>query len=226
MDLTLFFSPGACSRVPMIALEESGVPFDARLVAFMAGEHKSPNYLALNPAGKVPTLLVDGHSLSQNVAILQFLARRLPDASLLPLTADPLDDARLVGRLSWFSADLHPLVTRIRLPQFACDLPGAPERVRQMASAAMAAQLAPVEAGLGEAAWLLGDTWSVLDAYLHWVWFRITGAGFPAEGFPNISAHFARMAERPAVQRALARETAAEAELEARGLSIRFGPPQ
>lgn len=222
MELILFFAPGSCSRVPLIALEEIGLPFDARLVAFMKGEHKTPDYLALNPSGKVPTLVADGQPLAQNLAIQTYLARRFPEAGLLPFTGDPLVDARILARIAWFSADLHPLVTRIRLPQFASD--AAPERVKEIACAAMAGQLTQAEQCLAGRPWLLGDTWSTLDAYLYWVWFRITGAGFDAAPFPGIASHAARMEERPAVRRALAREAAAQADLEARGLAVSFPP--
>ncbi len=222
MNLLLYFSPGACSRVPLIALEEAGVPFEARVVAFMAGEHRKPDYLALNPAGKVPTLVADGEAVAQNVAILTFLARSLPAARLLPFAGEPLGDARILSQLAWFSADLHPLVTRIRIPTFACDTD--PARVKALASTAMAAQLQPLEQRLAGQPWVLGDDWSLLDAYLHWVWFRVTGAGFDAAPFPNLAAHHARMAERPAVQRALDRERQAEAELEARGLAVKLPP--
>ena len=221
MKLELYFAPGSCARVPLIALEEIGLPFEARLVAFMNGEHKSPAYVALNPAGKVPTLVVDGQPIAQNLAIQVFLARSFPEAGLLPFSGEPMADARVLSRLAWFSADLHPLVTRIRIPRFACDT--APERVRELASAAMADQLAPLERQLAAQPWVL-DAWSLLDAYLFWVWFRITGAGFDQAPFPNIAAHSARMAERPSVRRAVARESAAEAELEARGLAVRFAP--
>lgn len=222
MKLALYFAPGACSRVPLIALEEIGQPFDAQLVTFMKGEHRSPDYLALNPAGKVPTLLADGQPLTQNIAILGFLARSFPGAGLLPFSGDVLGDARLMSQLSFFSADLHPIVTRIRLPQFFCDVAGGPERVREMADAAMSLQLGPLDSRLASQPWLLGADWSILDAYLYWVWFRITGAGFPGEKFPNITAHAKRMEERPAVKRALAREAQAEADLEAKGLAVKF----
>jgi len=222
MKLALYFAPGACSRVPLIALEEIGQPFDAHLVTFMKGEHRSPDYLALNPAGKVPTLLADGQPLTQNIAILGFLARSFPGAGLLPFSGDVLGDARLVSQLSFFSADLHPIVTRIRLPQFFCDVAGGPERVRELADAAMSLQLGPLNARLATQPWLLGAEWSIPDAYLYWVWFRITGAGFPGEKFPNIVAHSKRMEERPAVKRALAREAQAEADLEAKGLAVKF----
>lgn len=222
MKLELYFAPGACSRVALIGLEEIGAPFETHLVRFRSAEHRSANYLALNPAGKVPTLLVDAQPLTQNVAILAFLARSFPLAALLPFTGDALADARLISRLAFFASDLHPLVTRIRLPQFFCDGDGAPERVRAMAGSAMRVQLAPLEAALAAQPWLLGADWSLLDAYLYWVWFRITGALFPPEGFLHIAAHARRMESRPAVTRALAREEQAEAELRAQGLAVTF----
>lgn len=220
MDLTLYFAPGSCARVPLIALEELGRPFETRLVAFMKGEHKAPEYLAMNPAGKVPLLVANGQPIAQNLAIQTFLARSFPEARLLPFTGDPLDDARILSQLSWFSADLHQLVTRIRIPFFACD--AAPGRVKEQASEAMAAQLKPMNERLAGQNWVLGNSWSTLDAYLYWVWFRITGAGFDPASFPNIAAHSARMDARPAVQRALVREVDAEKELEARGLGFKL----
>lgn len=221
-DLALYYAPGACSRVPLIALEQIGEPYQTRLLRFRMGEHRSPEYLALNPAGKLPTLLVNGKPLTQNVAILSFLAQSFPNAHLLPLSGDTLRDARLTSQLAHLASDLHPLVTRIRLPQLFCDVSGGPERVRAMAVSAMRMQLAPLEARLVGEPWLLGADWSVLDAYLYWVWFRITGAGFAGTEFPNIVGHAKRMEDRPAVQRALAREAQAEAELEAQGLAVKF----
>jgi len=224
MELKLFFAPGACSRVALIALEEIGLPFETHIVAFMAGEHRKADYLALNPSGKVPLLITDGRPLSQNVAILSFLARSFPDAGLLPFSGDPDADAQILSWLARCASDLHPLVTRIRIPAFFCDLPEAPARVRAMAEVSMAAQLAPIEAMLADRPWLLGDRWSLVDAYVHWIWFRISGAGFETGSFPNIADFNRRVEERPAVRRAIAREEAATAELESRGLAVRFAP--
>ena len=220
MTLMLCFAPGSCSRVPLIALEQIGRPFETRLIAFMKGEHRSLEFLAINPAGKVPALVVDGAAITQNTAILYYLARRFPEAGLLPVASDPLAEAQLLARLVWFSADLHPIVTRIRMPHFACDLPDAPARVREMATVAMAFQLAPVERALANSPWLLGESWSVLDAYMYWVWFRITGAGFDTAPFPALASHARRMEQRPAVQRALAREHQAEQELAGQGMAV------
>lgn len=220
MTITLCFAPGTCARVPLIALEEIGAPFETRLIAFMKGEHRAPEFLALNPAGKVPALILDEGALTQNSAILSYLARCFPEARLLPDAPDPLAEAQLLARLAWFSADIHPLVTRIRIPQFFCDLESAPVRVRALAEAAMAFQLAGVERDLAAAPWLLGDDWSILDAFLHWVWFRITSAGFDAAPFPAIADHARRIEQRPAVRRALARERDAEQALAALGLAV------
>ena len=218
----LYFAPGSCARVSLIALEEIGAPFETRLVKFMRGEHRSADYLKINPAGKIPALVIGTDVVTQTSAILWYLTRRFPDAKLLPAADGYLEEAQMLARLSWFSADLHPLVTRIRMPQFACDLPAAPARVREMASANMALQLAQTEQLLASQPWLLGETWSILDAYLHWVWFRITGAGFDQGLFPAIVAHAERIERRPSVMRALLREQEAEAELAALGLNVRL----
>lgn len=224
MNLTLYFAPGTCARVSLIALEETGAPFDTQVIAFLRGDHRAPDFLARNPAGKVPVLLADGLALTQNVAILGWLARRFPAAGLLPAGGDAAADAAVLSRLAWFSADLHPLVTRIRMPQLICDQPAAIPRVRAMACEAMSFQLAGLERALQAQPWVLGQDWSALDGYLYWVWFRITGAGFDAAAFPAIAAHALRMEERPAVRRALQREADAQASLEAQGLALPIHP--
>jgi glutathione S-transferase len=223
-SITLFLAPGTCARVSMIALEEAGVPFESRVIRFMKGEHRSADYLALNPAGKVPCLVVDGKPLTENVAILTWLARSHPAAKLLPLTGDAWHDAEILSQLVWCASTLHPLVTRIRMPQFFCDLPDGPARVYAMGTEAMKMHIAPAEQRLAEQPWMLGD-WSVLDAYIFWVWFRITGAGFDGSAFPHLADHQRRMLERPSVQAMLAREAAGQAQLEKEGVAFQPPPP-
>lgn len=220
MDLLLYFVPGSCSRVAMIALEEVGLQFETRLASLMAGEHNSPEYRALNPGGKVPLLLVDGNPISQNLAILHFLAREFPSAGLLPATCDSFTDARVLSKIVWCSSDLHPLVTRFCFPALLCDLPAAGERMSAVAKDLLKMQLASAEDALSRNAWMLGENWSVVDAYIFWIWGRITGAGFPGDLFPNILDHSARMKERPAVQRALKREAEAKLEIRNRGQAM------
>ena len=221
-DLCLHFAPGACSRVPLIALETIGVPFRAQLIRFLKGEHKSPQFKKISPSGKIPVLVVDGTAIPQNVAILTWLAKTYPESKLLPEATSTLAQAQQLSALLRFSADLHPLVTRIRMPHFFCDREGAPERVAEMAIMTISEQLQQIENDLLSQPWMLGDNWSVIDAYLHWVWFRITGAGFDPSPFAAIKSHYARTLEMPAVQRAISRENDAEAILESEGLMPRF----
>lgn len=117
-----------------------------------------------------------------------------------------------------FSADLHPIVTRMAFPQIMIDHAEGAAALRVKAIELMSFQLSRFEARLQHQPWLAGQQWSVLDAYLHWVWFRITGAGFDPAPFPGIAAHYARTLERPSVKRALAREAEAERDLDSRGL--------
>jgi glutathione S-transferase len=224
-QITLHFAPDSCSRVPLIALEEIGHPFKLELVVFARGDHRSLEYRSLNPKGKVPTLVVDGRPLSENVAILSWLAEHFPRAGLLPAPTNSLERAGVLADLAFCASGLHPIVTRLRLPQMFCDIEGAPPRVFAMAEAAIAPSLALVNHRLSQGRWWYGTSWSVLDAYLNWVWFRVVGAGLDPTPYPNLARHDADMLERPAVQRALAYSREASDLLEAQGLAVRFSGP-
>ena len=85
--LTLYFAPGSSSMAPHIALHEIGTPFESRPMSFARKDSRSPDYLAINPAGKVPTLLIDGRALTEVAGILFYLARRFPERIFCPRTA-------------------------------------------------------------------------------------------------------------------------------------------
>lgn len=223
-DVVLYYAPGTCARVPMISLEEAGQDFDARVVAFLAGEHKDPEFLTFNPAGKVPALIIDGQPLSENVAIVWYLAQHFPDAKLLPMSLDPIEQAQILSDLSYCASVLHPLVTRIRLPQTFCTLPDAAQDVWNIAAAAMDFHLCRIEERLKDRPWWYGEEWSSVDAYINWVWMRVTGAGISEAAYPNLADHDRRFLSRPAVQRALHREEAGRMELKERGLNLVFHP--
>lgn len=220
----LYFAPHTCARVCLTALEEIGEPFETHLIAFMTGEHRRPDYLAVNPSGKVPALDTSEGVITQNGSILLYLARTKPGAGLLPLTGDPLQEAAIVSALFRFSSDLHPLVTRFVLPTMMLSSNDAAPQVREKAREMLFQQLHPIGAQLVAQPWLLGKTWSILDSYLAWIWFRITGAGFDRQTFPNIASHYERAVARPSAKAALALERDAMADLERRGLS--FSPPR
>jgi glutathione S-transferase len=204
--LELFFSPGACSRVSLIALEETGAPYQARHLLLSRGAHKQPEYLRLNPKGKVPLLLADGQPLTENVAILTALSRWFPQAKLLP-THDLAAELQALSVLAWFASGIHPYITRTMLPQFFSDEPAAAPRIREMGAAMLDKQLALLDGMLEGREWLLGD-WSVADAYAFWVWGRIQGGPLDLSRHAHLAAHALRMQSRPSVQRALAREQA------------------
>lgn len=220
----LYFAPSTCARVSLTALEETGQPFETKLIAFMAGEHRSEEYLAINPSGKVPALQTESGVLTQNGAILLYLAKKCPDAGLLPLSGDAYADAKVASALFRMSGDLHPLVTRFVLPGMMLSDPVSSSAVRSKAEDVLKLQLTPIAAQLDEQDWFLGERWSILDAYLAWIWFRITGAGFDPTIFPTIAGHFERANARPSAKAALQHEARAEEALSARGLA--FAPPQ
>src|SRR5262245_45783948 len=105
--LTLYFAPGSSSMAAHIALHEVGIDFDPRPMSFASKENRSAAYLALNAEGKVPTLLVDGRPLTEVAGILFYLARRFPEAGLLP-AADIEAEAQAVSWMSFIAASLHP----------------------------------------------------------------------------------------------------------------------
>lgn len=205
-DFELYFNPGACSRVTHIALEELGVPFTPRFVPL----ERPPEFLALNPKAKVPVLTVDGVPLTETVAILTYLDRTFPHAALLP-DGDALRSASVLSVLAWIASGLHPMITRMRRPDRFHDDPRAASRVRTMALDQLTPSLDLLEQAFSERPWFF-DSWSIVDAYLYWIWYRATGAELDPALYPAYTAHAARVLARPAVRRALAREQLFEAE--------------
>jgi glutathione S-transferase len=223
MTVTLYMAPYTCARVTAIALEEANVAFETRLIRFVRGEHKSPEYKRINPTGKVPALEIDGEVLVENVAILCYLDERFPAADLLPRAPTPAERAHRLADLCFCSSTLHPLVTRIRMPQLFAG-PDNAVAVKRSGEAAMDEHFQRIEQRLADGTWWYGDRWSVIDAYLYWVFWRVEGADYDVSRYPRFTAHARAMEERPAVQRALAREQAAQEQLVAEGVA--FVPPK
>ena len=177
--LTLYFAPGSSSMAVHIALHEIGVPFEARPMSFKANDLRSREYLALNPEGKVPALLVDGCPLFEVLAILLYLAKRFLDAKLLP-RENIEAEAQALSWMSFAAATLHPA------------------RQRGLDHAIEVWQIADRRLGSG---WAL-ETYSIADIHLFRLYWRLVNSLKPApEEFPNLTAHYQRMMERPAVQR-------------------------
>jgi glutathione S-transferase len=130
--LQLYFSPGACSFVPHVALEAAGAEFEPKLVKLHRGEHRTPEYLALNPNAQVPVLVVDGKPLTQIVAICDFLDRRFPRAGLLP--ADAWERSQALSRLAWMNSTPHTAMTRFFFPERFAETEDAQKEVKQRAA--------------------------------------------------------------------------------------------
>jgi glutathione S-transferase len=191
--LTLYFAPGASSMAVHIALHEVGVAFEGKPMSFKRNDMRSADYLALNPEGKVPTLVIDGRTLTEVAAILFYLARRFPDAGLLP--PDDIEaEAQAVSWMSFIASTLHP--ARQRGLDYAKEVYGIADR------------------RLGDG-WALGR-YSIADIHLFRLYWRLANSLKPApETFPNLTAHYARMMARPAVQKTIEVESAVGYELPA-----------
>jgi glutathione S-transferase len=121
LKLEIYFAPGACSFVPHVSLEAikaaTGQDFEPKMVKLHKGEQKAPEYLAINPNGQVPVLVVDGKPLNQIVAICDFLDRSFPKAGVLP--AGDWERTKGLSQLAWMNNTVHPTFTQIfRTPDF------------------------------------------------------------------------------------------------------------
>ena len=190
--LTLYFAPGASSMAPHIALFEVGASFEGRPLSFKRNENKTPEYLALNPTGQVPTLLIEGRPLTEVAAILFYLARRYPEAGLLPDDAE--GQARVISWMSFIAATVHP--------------------ARRQGLDHARAVYAVVDQRLGKRTWALGDRFSIADIHLFRLFWRFRNSLNPEPGeFPSLGAHYDRMMARPAVKKTIEVETAVGYEL-------------
>ena len=186
--LTLYYSPGSSSMATHIALHEVGVPFEAKLTALHEHKNRAPDYLAVNPEGKVPTLMIDGRPLTEVAATLWYLARRYPEAKLLPQYGDIEGEARVISWMSFIASTIHPA-------RRAGD-----DRWREVFVLA--------DQRLGANEWTV-DRYSIADIHLFRLYWRFVDTLHPPPStYPNLSAHYDRMMGRPAVKRTLEAESA------------------
>jgi glutathione S-transferase len=210
----LYYSPGACSLAAHIVLEEIGIPYELELRSSFRGEGtQTPDYLAINPKGRVPALSdVKGSSggesnlLTETPAILFFLARSHPDMALL--AADPAGEARCLEWMNWLSGAVHgqaygQLWRPGRFTVNSEETPGIVEKGREN----LRAHYDYIESLLADGRdWAVPGHYSIVDAYLlvFWIWGEKIDLNM--QGFPAWAALTGRILARPAVQRALAQE--------------------
>ena len=196
--MKLYYSPGACSLSPHIVAREAGISIELDKIVqkkTQAGE----DFMTVNPKGYVPALrLDDGSILTEGPAIVQYLADQKPASKLAP-AAGTMERYRLQEWLTFIGTELHksfgPLFT-----------PGTPDAVKETAKANITKRLAYMNDQLAKRQFLLGDTFTVADAYaftiLNWTNF----VGMDLKAYPNLAAYSARIAGRPKVQEAMKAE--------------------
>lgn len=198
--MKLYYSPGACSLSPHIVLREGGFDFQLERVDLQGGTTETgTDYTQINPLGYVPALqLDDGQVLTEGPAIVQYLADQVPDKHLAP-SAGTQARYRLVECLNFISTELHKGFGALFNPAF-------PDDAKALVTAQLKDRIGHAERLLGDKTWLMGDDFSVADAYL----FTVLGwgqyVGIDLSPWPGLAAYLGRVAARPAVQAALAAE--------------------
>lgn len=198
--MKLYFSPGACSLSPHIALREAGLEFELSRVDFATKKTRDgEDFMAVNPKGLVPTLRLDsGEILTEGPAIVQYIADLRPESGLAP-AAGTMARVRLQEALNFISTELHKGFS----PLFSKDCPDA---WKEVVKTKLAAAFAEVDRTLAKQPYLTGDTFTVADGYLFTVANWTKYVGLSLETWPHVAAFVARTAERPAVHAALEAE--------------------
>lgn len=197
--MKLYYSPGACSLAPHVVLEEIGAPYEVQALNLKAGDQRRPEYLAANPKGAVPALSTDHGVLTENVAILNYLAAKHPEAGLAPVN-DVYAQAALTSFNAFLGSSVHPNIGKLLFYPLDAEAKAAQREVTL-------AKLRLIENSLFVGPWAMGQRYSLADPYLMVFerWARAAGLLDPSE-FPRMNAHLDAVQARPAVQSVLAKE--------------------
>ncbi|WP_262027978.1 glutathione transferase GstA [Microvirga sp. Mcv34] len=198
--MKLYYTPGACSLAPHIVAREAGLP--VTLVKVDLAKHLTEtgeNFRAINPKGYVPAIaLQDGSLLTEAAAIIQYLADQQPGTGLAPANGTT-ERYRLIEWLTFISSEIHkgfgPLWN-----------PSTPDATKAATKDRLATRFAYLDEVLGKQPFLMGETFTIADAYLFTVVNWTNFHAIDISSFKNLSAFMARVAERPKVQEALVAE--------------------
>jgi len=202
----LFFSPGACSLASHITLREAGLPFELKRLKFAEGQQRPPDYLKVNPKGRVPALVTPEGTITETPAILFYIAQIAPDKKLAPLE-NPFELARLQAFNSFIASTVH--VAHAHGPRGSrwANEPTSLEDMRRKVPETMRDGFRLIEQDLtGD--FVMGDRFSIADPYLFTMSSWLKGDAVEIAEFPRVKAHFERMQARDAVREALAAEAA------------------
>lgn len=204
MKLELYFAPGSCAFAPLVALEEAGAEFTPHRLVLAEGDQRRPEYLAINPLGRVPAMVVDGEVVTEVVALLTLIAHRFPGARLLPF-ADPLALGKCLEMMAWLATNQQVFIAQLwRTERFADDV--------ETIAALKASALHRLKAGFVQieerivGPWAMGESYSVVDPYLGVFYRWAERLELDTGAWLKWSEQHRRLLGRPATQAALARE--------------------
>jgi glutathione S-transferase len=205
--MKFFYSPNSCALASHIALEEAGASYESVRLNFANSDQRKPEYLKVNPKGRVPALATDRGILTETPAILAFVAQSFPKADLAPLD-DPFAFAQVQAFNSYLCATVHVAhAHRMRGYRWADD-PGALEAMKRKVPQSVGECYALIEKEMLAGPYVMGERYTISDPYLYTLAQWMEADGVDRRQFPKVQAHFERVGARPAVQRALAAERA------------------
>jgi glutathione S-transferase len=202
--LTFYHSTGSsCSIATHIALEEAGADYKSVALNLGAGDQRKPEFLKINPKGRVPVLVTDQGTLTENVALLLYVAQTHPKAKLAPLD-DPFKLAKMQAFNAYLASTVHVAHAHKMRGSRWTDDPAAIETMKAKVAQNMTDCAAIIENDYLEGPWVLGEDYSVADPYLFIIASWMPGDGVDLSKFPKISAHHKTMSDRPAVKKVMA----------------------
>ena len=201
-QLVLYFANGTCAQAVRIALEEAQAPFKLERLDFSNQQQRSPEYLAINSKGRVPALVTEQGTITETPALLAYIAQRFTQANLAP--TDLFGFARLQEFNSYLASTVH--INHAHRPRAGrwADEPEAQAAMQRKVPANMTENFAYIEKNYLNGPWVLGEHYSVCDAYLFTVAGWLKNDGVDIAQFPKVHDHHQRMSARAAVQRAAA----------------------
>ena len=201
--LKFFYAPGTCALATHIVLEHLQVPHEAVKLDFRNQQQRTPEYLAINPKGRVPALVTERGVLTETPALLLYLAQLYPQARLAPLD-DPFALAELQAVTNWLCSTVHIAhAHRMRGYRWTDD-EAAQQTMKAKVPKNMTECFAWIDSDLLRGPWMMGETFTVADAYMFTLSTWLPGDGVDIQQFARVADHHQRMRALPAVQRALA----------------------
>ncbi len=205
--LTLFYAAGTCSLASHIALEDSGAAYEAKRLNFAEGEQRKPEYLAINPKGRVPALVTERGIITETPAILVYIAQTNPRANLAPLN-DPFALAQIQSFNNYLSSTVHVAHAHRARGYRWTDDAAAQETMKKKVPQNVGDCFEIIENQYFKGPWVMGEAYSICDPYLYTIAGWLEADGVDPKRFPKVLDHRNRMAERAVVKKVLAREKA------------------